>query len=634
MTRSARIRAWSRLALLLRFAGAAVLVPTAILTVLSGLLPTAFIVAMGRVMLDLTSHRAGVANNAGVLGRAGPDLVLAFLALAGQQLVAPLQEALAALIARRIDRHTLTELLSTAMQAPLERVERERAIRAVTEVSDAFVRTAPTPGVGAAALPLLAGRYLQLAGALVLVAVAISWPVAVLLALGAVVIRYGQRGALDKFTGEWARLGAARQRTNYLQSFGTEPGAAKEIRVLGLLGWLQRRYDAETGNYLRPLWRRRRAVFFRPFLVYTAVGFVVAVIAFIVLSRLYSPADGVVVLAVSVQATLVPLRFGVYFPECDVQTQYGLQYQSGIDEYRELVLSQSDPEAVGRAGTRASATGLLPAPNPGSAHEIRFTDVSFRYAGSSRDVLAGLDIVLEPGRSTALVGVNGAGKTTLVKLLTGGYPPTAGAVLVDGRDLCGVDPGSWCREVAVIFQNFVRFDLSLRENVLLGAAHLPEDREAMMNALERANARDVLDGLPHGLDTVLSPEYPGGTGLSGGQWQRVALARAFYAVNRGATVLVLDEPTAQLDVRSEIDFYDRFLELTEGLTTLVISHRFSTVRRADTIAVLEDGRIGESGGHDLLVTRPGTYASMFRAQAGRFSDAAAASASVASGLRR
>jgi ATP-binding cassette subfamily B protein len=185
---------------------------------------------------------------------------------------------------------------------------------------------------------------------------------------------------------------------------------------------------------------------------------------------------------------------------------------------------------------------------------------------------------------------------------------------------------SWRRQVAVIFQNFVRFDLSLRENLQLGAAHLPEDREAMLQALARANAVDILDRLPHGIDTVLSPEYSGGTGLSGGQWQRIVLARALYAVSRGASVLVLDEPTAQLDVRSEVHFYDRFMELTEGLTTLVISHRFSTVRRASKIAVLQDGRISESGRHEDLMARDGVYASMFRTQARRFLTAVSAEA--------
>ncbi|MEU7585792.1 ABC transporter ATP-binding protein [Micromonospora sp. NPDC049230] len=613
--RRERIRSWLRMAALLRYAGWDVLVPTVVLAILSGLLPAAFIVAMARVLTRLT-EAVGTTGLGGVISEAGPELVFAFVTLAGQQLVPPFQEALAKWAGRRIDAHVLGDHLSAALRAPLDRVEQERAVSAMAEISDAYLRAAPTPGVGAGVLPMLAGRYLQLAAALALVGATVSWWVAALLLIGALVIRFGQRGALATFTDDWARFGDARQRMNYIQALGVEPGAAKEIRVLGLLPWLQRRFTAESDGYLRPLWRRRREVYLRPFLGYTAIGFVVAVASFVLLSRSYAPAEGVAVLVVAVQAILLPLRFGAYFPECDVQTQYGLQYQNTMAEYRALVGEAAPTE-------RRAVTAPRVAPEDRTPHEIRFDDVRFRYPNSEREVLRGLDLTLAAGRSTALVGINGAGKTTLVKLLAGGYPPTSGAVLVDGQDLTTLDPLRWRRDLAVIFQKFVRFDLSLRENLHLGAAHLPVDEEAMHAALARANAVDVLDRLPSGLDTVLSPEYEGGTGLSGGQWQRVALARAFYAVHQGATVLVLDEPTAQLDVRSEVDFYDRFLELTEGLTTLVISHRFSTVRRADAIAVLEDGRITEFGDHDQLLSGSETYASMFRTQAGRFAAAAA-----------
>jgi ATP-binding cassette, subfamily B, bacterial len=617
MRKNERIRAWLRLAWLLRRAGPIVGIPTAVLVLLSGLLPAVFIVAMGRVVFDLTAHPAGAADMASAFSRASTPLVVAFLVLAGQQLVPPFQEALAALAARRVDRYALTNLLSAAMEAPLERVENERAVSLVADISDSYLRTSPTPGVGAAALPLIVGRYLQLSSAIVLIAVVISWPIALLVLFGGLVIRYGQRGSLDKWTQEWRALGPARQRMNYIQALGTEPGAAKEIRALGLLGWLVPRHRLESEAYLTPLWRRRRAIYFKPFLTYAAIGFVVAAVAFVALGRSYSPGDGVVVVAVAVQALLIPLRFGVHFPECDVQTQYGLQSQLQIEAYRDLVLGPVLPHGpTPPAATPRAACAV------GAAHEIRFAGVRFQYPGETQEVLCGLDLVLRPGRSTALVGVNGAGKTTLVKLLTGGYPPTSGAITVDGRDLGTLEQRAWCREVAVIFQHFVRFDLSLRENLRLGAIHLPEDPAAMIEALVRANAHDILEQLPSGLDTVLSPEYIGGTGLSGGQWQRVALARAFYAVHGGATVLILDEPTAQLDVRAEVDFYDRFLELTQGLTTLVISHRFSTVRRADTVAVLEDGRISEQGHHDQLMAEPKTYASMFRMQADRFSGAA------------
>jgi ABC-type multidrug transport system fused ATPase/permease subunit len=266
---------------------------------------------------------------------------------------------------------------------------------------------------------------------------------------------------------------------------------------------------------------------------------------------------------------------------------------------------------------------------------IAFEGVTFRYPGSAIDVLSGLDLTIPAGTSVAIVGENGAGKTTLVKLLGGLYQPVSGRITVDGTDLRDVDPRAWRRHVAAIFQDFVQYHLSARENVALGAPVAPgtngepsADRRALEAAARKAGALEVIERLPRGWETILSRQYPGGTDLSGGQWQRVALARALFAVNdssnrhaTGANVLILDEPTANLDVRAEAALYERFLDITAGLTTIVISHRFSTVRRADRICVIEDGRIAESGTHDELLAAGGRYATMFRLQAGRFEDA-------------
>ncbi|GHJ41646.1 ABC transporter ATP-binding protein [Streptomyces sp. TS71-3] len=248
---------------------------------------------------------------------------------------------------------------------------------------------------------------------------------------------------------------------------------------------------------------------------------------------------------------------------------------------------------------------------------IRFESVGFRYPGGGHDVLAGLDLELPAGSSLALVGVNGAGKTTLVTLLARLREPTAGRITVDGTDLASLDPADWQRQLAVVFQDFTRYPFTAAENVSL-ALHEPPDRQALERAAERAGAAELVAALPHGWETVLSPHYTDGTDLSGGQWQRLALTRALYAVERGARVLVLDEPTAQLDVRAEAAFYDRFLEITGGTTAIVISHRFSTVRRADRIAVLDGGLITELGSHEELLDRGGQYAELFRAQAARF----------------
>jgi ATP-binding cassette subfamily B protein len=249
---------------------------------------------------------------------------------------------------------------------------------------------------------------------------------------------------------------------------------------------------------------------------------------------------------------------------------------------------------------------------------MRFEAVEFRYPGLDRAVLSGLDLDIPAGRSLAIVGENGAGKTTLVKLICRLYEPTGGSIGVDGAALAEFDPIEWHGRVAAIFQDFARYHMSARDNVAMGAPGHAGNAEKLRAAASRAGALDLIESLPRGWDTVLSREYAGGVDLSGGQWQRIALARAMFAVEAGARVLILDEPTASLDVRAEAELYDRFLEITEGLTTILISHRFSTVRRADRIVVLEGGRVAEAGSHEELMSEGGRYAAMFRVQAERF----------------
>jgi ABC-type multidrug transport system fused ATPase/permease subunit len=224
-------------------------------------------------------------------------------------------------------------------------------------------------------------------------------------------------------------------------------------------------------------------------------------------------------------------------------------------------------------------------------------------------VLQGFDLAIPAGSSLAIVGQNGAGKTTLAKLLCRLYDPQAGAIEIDGIEVRELDLDSWRSRLAAVFQDFVRFELSLRENVAPAGA--PD--AVVRAALEAAGAGDLA-----GLDTVLARGYQGSTDLSGGQWQRVALARAMCAVQLGAGVVLLDEPTAQLDVRGEAEIFDRILAASRHCTTILISHRFSTVRHADRICVLEHGKVVELGTHDELMAKGGRYRTMFDLQAQRF----------------
>ncbi|MBI3973726.1 MAG: ATP-binding cassette domain-containing protein [Chloroflexi bacterium] len=253
---------------------------------------------------------------------------------------------------------------------------------------------------------------------------------------------------------------------------------------------------------------------------------------------------------------------------------------------------------------------------------IRFEAVGFRYPNGTGDVLEGLELWIPVGQSLAIVGANGAGKTTLIKLLCRLYDPAVGRITVDGADLRAISPDKWRHQIAAIFQDFVQYPLAARDNVGFGAPAAMADVARLQEAARRAGALDVIEALPYAWDTVLSRRFTGGTDLSGGQWQRIALARALFAVATGATMLILDEPTASLDVRAEAALYDRFLDLTSGVTTILISHRFSTVRRADRICVLEQGRVVEQGTHAELLAAGGRYAAMFALQAARFTDAA------------
>ena len=256
---------------------------------------------------------------------------------------------------------------------------------------------------------------------------------------------------------------------------------------------------------------------------------------------------------------------------------------------------------------------LLSATNEGAERGIRFEGVGFRYPGQENFALRGIDLFLPAGQSVALVGENGAGKTTLIKLLTRLYEPTEGRILLDGRDLRAWDEEALRRRIGVIFQDFNRYQLTLRENVSAGGFEHAHDEPRIGRAVESGGATEVVAALTAGLDTQLGRWFQDGVELSGGQWQKVALARAF--MREEADVLVLDEPTAALDAEAEAAVFERFRALAQGRTTLLISHRFSTVRTADRILVLEHGRIVEQGSHEELVGSPTRYARLFTLQA-------------------
>ena len=248
-------------------------------------------------------------------------------------------------------------------------------------------------------------------------------------------------------------------------------------------------------------------------------------------------------------------------------------------------------------------------------HGFEFRNVSFRYPGGPRLVLKDFNFHLQPGERVALIGENGQGKTTIVKLLTRLYDPLEGQVLLDGIDLREYDLDSLYREIGVIFQDFMRYEMIARENIAVGRIEEIGNLSLLRASARKSMADQVIGGLSSGYEQMLGRRFEGGVDLSGGEWQKVALARAYL---RDAQVLILDEPTAALDARSEFEVFHRFAELTAGKMALFISHRFSTVRMADRIVVIEDGRVVEDGKHDELTHLGGRYAEMFEMQAASY----------------
>jgi len=264
--------------------------------------------------------------------------------------------------------------------------------------------------------------------------------------------------------------------------------------------------------------------------------------------------------------------------------------------------------------TIRSKPNALPAPRP-IVRGITFQNVSFRYPGNSRLVLDRINFQLHPKERLALIGENGEGKTTVVKLMTRLYDPTEGEILLDGVDLREFEIEDLHREMGVIFQDFMRYEMTARENIAVGRVEEIDNLGLLKTASHKSMADGVIERLPLGYEQMLGRRFEQGVDLSGGEWQKVALARAYL---RNAQILILDEPTAALDARSEFEVFRRFSELTAGKMALFISHRFSTVRAADRILVLANGKIAEEGTHDQLSSLGGRYAEMFEMQASSY----------------
>jgi ATP-binding cassette subfamily B protein len=387
---------------------------------------------------------------------------------------------------------------------------------------------------------------------------------------------------------------SAQRDADYMYRLAVDPPPAKELRLFGLAGWTIGRF-VERRRLLHKLQYEATQLRQKP--VLWSLLLVVAANVAVFWSLAAAAGSGRITLGEVVVFTQAAVGVSLI--------AFG-GFSWALDGAAAPVAAVLRLEAaMGPTGALSSGSRLA---SGMPAHDVRFQDVTFAYPGGS-PVLEHFDLTIPAGSSMAIVGQNGAGKTTLAKLLCRLYDPQGGAIQADGVNLRDLSLESWRFRIAAVFQDFIRLELPLRDNVAPAGA--PDD--AVIAALAEAGGSSLAS-----LDTILARGYEGGTDLSGGQWQRVALARALCAVSLGAGVVVLDEPTAQLDVRGEAEIFERILAATRRCTTILISHRFSTVRQADRICVMERGRVVELGTHDELMARGGRYRTMFDLQAQRF----------------
>lgn len=531
------------------------------------------------------------------------SLVVIAVVFVYQQVLGPFTSLVVQSLGRRVNGALRVRVMRAMLKPPgiahLERPDLLDKVRDAQGVGEGQ----HTPGGVIEALVNLSSARLNSLACTVILAGFNVW-LALVLLIYCVVVRFRLVADLLNIADATSGQSEELRRADYVRDTATAVESAKETRVFGLTGFWGERFRAHWWRAMEQLWTERKE---RNAPLWTwsipwggLTGFALFLIG-------KAAVDGEISLAaVTVYASATFVAGGIWISDADMQLAFGAAAVPAVLALEAAVADVEQPSG----GTED------PAGRP--RQEIRFDKVCFRYPGRDTDVYSGLDFAIEAGTSVAIVGANGAGKTTFVKLLARLYDPVGGAIKVDGIDLRSFPPEQWQRRIAAIFQDFSRFELAARDNVGFGAVDRQWTDDELTAVASKVGADEFITSLPNGWDTVLSRRFTDGAELSGGQWQRIALARAMAAVEAGASVLILDEPTANLDVRAEAELFDRFLEITEGLTTILISHRFSSVRHVDRIFVLEDGAIVESGSHAELLAAGGRYAHMFNLQAARF----------------
>ena len=562
-----------------------------LLLILGGLLPAVFAVATGSIINAIDQGNSLTT-----------PLVVTGVMFTTMQIINPIHVAIGQNLGRRAADWMNDRLMKATTEPPGISHLEDSSLSAELSVARDFDLGIMGPPLFVA-MSFIAGGLRPLIAGIVaaMILFGFTWWAPLVLVAG-----WGATHWLLKESGVWKdrntdEVQNAQRHADYAYRLAVDAPAAKEVRLFGLAEWVVDRFARRRRELYDLQWEatrmRERSI------VSSLVA--VAVANAIVFWRLaVATADGSIAVGTAIVFLLSALNVSsVAFG--------GLNWA--------LDTASAPAAAVKRLSDVLSATSTLDDRLPSSddatprtgPHRIDFDDVTFTYPSASAPVLSGCSLSIEPGTSLAIVGQNGAGKTTLAKLLCRFYDPQSGSVLVDETDIRSFDVDAWRARVTAVFQDFVRYELPLRENV----APLGATDEMIIEALQEAGASGLAD-----LDTPLAKGYEGGTDLSGGQWQRVALARAICGVKQGAGLVLLDEPTAQLDVRGEAEIFERLLEATKDCTTILVSHRFSTVRLADRIAVVHDGAVAELGTHDELMAADGRYRRMYDLQASRFAD--------------
>lgn len=573
-------------------------------SLIAGLILTHVLVGIGPAsfILGSTVFATGLLNSA--TSAMPPTVYWCAAAFILGQAVTPFQVTLGLKTQMQVDGYVSRKVIESVMnvgrlpdsETPTSRADLEDSHQ--TLLAREF-----TPGAAVEGSLALVARYTSLAAIVALLYVNGGWLISLLAAALAIVPRYGQTSAFRKWVTEYHALSPYRRRMAYLQSIATGAESALDQRTLGLNKWLRANYSGQADALHARLWKARRIIMGKPFVGYAAFSLAVGIAAtFAALVSVGGEAASSR-LPLLLSCIVWCMGFGVIFPEADAKRQYGLLAWKSLCSF-EGSINKSLPhvDQITQVATTVS-----------QSNHIVFDRVTYEYPNGTRP-LDRLDLTFRRGESTAIVGPNGAGKSTLVKLIAGLYGPAEGSVTINGTRST-VATG----KVAVQFQDFIRYNLSIAENVGQGSPSNDQDLEGIREVLGQVGLTDLIESLVDGIHTRVGPDGRG-RGLSGGQWQRVAMARSLFAIRHGAEILVLDEPTSEMDARAEALFYENFLSITAGVTTVVVSHRFSSVRPADRIVVLENGKIQEDGSHLDLLNLEGRYADFYSLQKSQFGD--------------